>query len=91
MFLWVECHIRIFADLRQNRLFSVGDKNTVLQNDRFDLSGTGDSQRFARIDSRESFATETPIFIACQADSHKSLDFPIRANRGGIDSRESRH
>ena len=27
--------------------------------------------RFARIDSRESFAIETPIFIARQADSHK--------------------
>ena len=47
------------------------------------LSGTGDSQRewFARIDSRESFAIETPIFIARQADSHESLEFPIiRAN-----------
>ena len=41
-----------------------------------DLSGTGDSQR----DSRESFAIETPIFIARQADSHESLEFPIRAN-----------
>ena len=37
------------------------------------LSGTGDS--------RESFAIETPIFIASQADSHESLKFPIRANR----------
>ena len=37
--------------------------------------------RFARIDSRESFAVETPIFIARQADSHESLEFP--------DSRES--
>ena len=36
--------------------------------------------RFARIDSRESFATATPIFIARQADSHESLEFPIRAN-----------
>ena len=36
--------------------------------------------RFARIDSRESFAIETPIFIARQADSHESLEFPIRAN-----------
>ena len=26
------------------------------------------------------FATKTPIFIARQADSHKSLEFPIRAN-----------
>ena len=40
------------------------------------LSGTGDSQR----DSRESFAIETPIFIARQADSPESLQFPIRAN-----------
>ena len=44
-------------------------------------SGTGDSQR----DSRESiranrFAIETRIFIARQADSHESLEFPIRAN-----------
>ena len=36
------------------------------------LSGTGDS--------RESFAIETPIFIARQADWHESLEFPIRAN-----------
>ena len=36
--------------------------------------------RFARIDSRESFAIETPIFIARQADSHESLECPIRAN-----------
>ena len=40
------------------------------------LSGTGDSQR----DSRESFAIETPIFMARQADSPESLEFPIRAN-----------
>ena len=37
--------------------------------------------QFARIDSRESFEIETPIFIARQADSHESLDFPIRGNR----------
>ena len=36
--------------------------------------------RFARIDSRESFAIETPVFIARLADSHESLEFPIRAN-----------
>ena len=30
--------------------------------------------------SRESFAIETPIFIARQADSHESLEFPIREN-----------
>ena len=36
--------------------------------------------RFARIDSRESFAIETPILIAHQADSHESLEFLIRAN-----------
>ena len=41
-----------------------------------ELSGTGDSQR----DSRESFAIATPIFIARHADSHESLEFPIRAN-----------
>ena len=40
------------------------------------LSGAGDSQR----DSRESFAIDTPIFIARQADSHESLECPIRAN-----------
>ena len=33
-----------------------------------------------RIDSRESFAIEIPIFVACQADSPESLEFPIRAN-----------
>ena len=40
------------------------------------LSGTGDSQN----DSRESFAIETPIFIARQADSPETLEFLIRAN-----------
>ena len=33
-----------------------------------------------RIDSRESFAIETPIFIALQADSPESREFPTRAN-----------
>ena len=37
--------------------------------------------RFARIDSRESFAIETTILIARQPDSLESLEFPIRANR----------
>ena len=37
--------------------------------------------RFAQIDSRESFAIKTPIFIARQANSHESLEFPIRAIR----------
>ena len=32
--------------------------------------------RFVGIDSRESFAIKTPIFIARQADSHESLEFP---------------
>ena len=49
---------------------------TVCENDVPNLSGTGDSQR----DSRESFAIETPIFITRQADSHESLECPIRAN-----------
>ena len=35
-FLWAECNIKIFADFRQNHLFSAGDKTTVFQNDRFD-------------------------------------------------------
>ena len=38
------------------------------------------ANRFARIDSREPFAIETPIFIVREADSHESLEFPIRAN-----------
>ena len=38
------------------------------------------TKRFTRIDSRESFAIEAPIFIARQADSPESLEFPIRAN-----------
>ena len=29
LFSWIECKIRIFADLRQNHLFSIGDENTV--------------------------------------------------------------
>ena len=36
MFWWAECNIRIFANFRQNHLFSAGDKTTVFQNDRFD-------------------------------------------------------
>ena len=46
--------------------------------------------RFARIDSRESFAIETPIFIARQADSHESPEFPIRANHP-IDTIRANH
>ena len=38
------------------------------------------ANRFTRIDSRESFAIETPILIARQADSPESLEFSIRAN-----------
>ena len=52
-----------------------GSLSCALNN--INLSGTGDSQR----DSRESFAIETPIFIALQADSHESLELLIRANR----------
>ena len=47
-----------------------------MHNRALNFSGTGDSQS----DSRESFAIETPIFIARQADSHESLEFPICAN-----------
>ena len=36
--------------------------------------------RFVRIDSRELFAIETPIFIARQANSPESLKLLIRAN-----------
>ena len=39
------------------------------------------ANRFARIDSLESFAIETPIFIVRQAGSPESLEFPTRANR----------
>ena len=38
------------------------------------------ANRFARIVLRESFAIDTPIFMARQADSPESLEFPIRAN-----------
>ena len=38
--------------------------------------------RFARIDSHESFAIETPIFIARRADLPESREYPIRANHG---------
>ena len=55
---------------------TLGPPESTLKIPPKNLSGTGDSQR----DSRESLATETPIFIARQADSHESLDFPIRAN-----------
>ena len=44
-------------------------------------SGMGDSQR----DSRQSFALETPMFKAGQADSPESLELP----RESSDSRES--
>ena len=47
----------------------------------FRLSGAGDSQCDSRESIRaKSFAIETPIFIARQADSHESLEFPIRTN-----------
>ena len=51
--------------------------------ERKDLSGTSDSQRDSHESIRaNSFAIETPIFIARQADSHESLEFRvIRANR----------
>ena len=40
LLLWVECNIRIFADFRQNHLFSVGGKITVSQNDSFENPDT---------------------------------------------------
>ena len=56
---------------------TTGPQTTGLEIPEFwHLSGMGDSQR----DSRESFAIDTPIFIACQADLPESLEFPIRAN-----------
>ena len=47
---------------------------SYMQTGNMDLSGMGYSQH----DSRESFAIETAIFIASQADSPESLDFLIR-------------
>ena len=45
------------------------------------LSGTGDSQPNSRESNRANrFAIETPMFIARQANSPESLEFPIRAN-----------
>ena len=38
------------------------------------------NQWHALIDSRESFAIQTPIFVARKADSHESLEFPMRVN-----------
>ena len=43
------------------------------------------ANRFARI-----IRNETPIFIARQADSHESLEFPIRANHPIRASRANR-
>ena len=51
------------------------------------LGHFGVGTRFARIDSRESFAIQTPIFITHQADSRESFEFPIRGE--SPDSRES--
>ena len=58
-------------------------KPRLLKNDlpAYGLGGTGDSQR----DSRESIRVnhsqlKPPIFIAHQADSPESLEFPMRAN-----------
>ena len=45
-----------------------------------DLSGTGDSQRDSRESIRANHSQLKPQFIARQADSHESLEFPIRAN-----------
>ena len=48
--------------------------------------------RFAQIDSRESFAIQTPsIFIARQAGSPESLEFPLRANRELCESIRANH
>ena len=45
------------------------------------LTGTGDSQRDSRESIRVNHSQLKPVFfIARQADSHESLEFPIRAN-----------
>ena len=63
--------------LRQDfALFIVCKNRALIMDISLRLSGTGDSQR----DSRESFAIETPIFKARQANSHESLEVLIRAN-----------
>ena len=43
----------------------------------------------SRIDSRESFAIKTLVFIARQADSHESLEFPIPGDSRECESCES--
>ena len=68
-----QCHIHM-GPTSLMKLQNAIDGMTNLWHGRF-------ATRFARIDSRESFAIETPIFIARQADSPESLEFPIRANR----------
>ena len=55
------------------------------------LSGTGDSQRDSRESIRENYSQlKTPIFIARQAASHESLEFPIRANHPILANRANR-
>ena len=45
------------------------------------ISGTGDSQRDSRESIRANHSQSKPLFFrARQADSHESLEFPIREN-----------
>ena len=49
LFLWVDSNIRIFANFRQNHLFSAGDKTTLFQSDRFDdpeVRNNNDAHRY---------------------------------------------
>ena len=56
------------------------------------LSGTGDSQRDSRESIRANHSQLKPLFfVARQADSHESLEFPIRANHATKSSSEGNH
>ena len=80
-FLWVECNIRIFANFRQNHLFSAGDKTTVFQNDRFDnpeIRGRKKLQKFPRV---TSIGSPPPEPSENHADPRRTPQRPRRTLR----------
>ena len=62
-FLWAECNIRIFANFRQNHLFSAGDKTNVFQNGRFDNPDFGGLKKSPRKYPEKSNISQNRFFF----------------------------
>ena len=72
---WWDLHTKLQREARDKGEISTGDNHVQR------LSGTGDSQHDSRESIRANHLQLTPLFfIARQADSHESLEFPICAN-----------